>query len=92
MGNFDPKGFVASIDVPTAVVVTIADQLVPARKQRTLASAIVDSAVFDLAGDHRACWIEPRRFEAVTVAALEWTVGQVQSRSVAAGVSPPATA
>lgn len=91
MGNFNPKGFVASIDVPTAVVVTTADQLVPARKQRTLASAIADSAVFDLAGDHRACWIEPRRFEAVTVAALEWTVERIRSRT-AATVAPPATA
>ena len=76
MGQFDPSGFAPSIDVPTAVVITTDDMLVPPSKQRALAAAIPNAATFSLAGDHRACWLHPRRFQAATVAALEWVAAQ----------------
>lgn len=83
MAAFDPSGFAPSIDVPTAVVVTTGDQLVPPSKQRALAAAVPGAVIFSLAGDHRACWLQPRRFEAATVAAVEW----VQART-----APPSAA
>ncbi len=83
MGEFDPSGFAASIDVPTAVVVTTEDKLVPPSKQRALAAAIPGAAIFGLAGDHRACWVQPRRFEAATIAALEWVTARAGSLDAA---------
>ena len=77
MGDFDPSPFVSLIDVPTSVVVTTRDQLVPAKKQRVLCRAVPDARVFELDGDHRACWLEPRAFEALTVAALEEVVNRL---------------
>lgn len=85
MGEFDPSGFVPSIDVPTAVVVTTEDKLVPPSQQRALAAAVPGAGTFGLAGDHRACWLEPPRFEAATVAAMEW----VAARSVPAAAALP---
>ena len=77
MGEFDPADFATSIDVPTAVVVTTGDMLVPPSQQRALAAAVPGSATFSLAGDHRACWVHPGRFEAATVAALEWVTTRI---------------
>ncbi len=79
MGEFDPSGFAPCIDVPTAVVVTTEDELVPPSKQRALAAAVPGAAVFSLVGNHRACWLAPHRFEAATVAALEWVIARTAS-------------
>lgn len=79
MGEFDPSGFAPSIDVPTTVVVTTNDRLVPPAQQRALADSIPDSGIVSLVGDHRACWLEAKRFEAATVAALEGVIARITS-------------
>ena len=50
--EFSSHEWIAEVDVPTAVVITTADQVVPPSRQRRLARAIPNAAVFDLLGDH----------------------------------------
>jgi len=76
LGNYDARPFARTVDVPTAVVVTTRDRLVRPFKQRQLVAAIPGARHFELDGDHDACLVRPKEFEAVTLAAL---------RSVGAG-------
>jgi diacylglycerol O-acyltransferase len=55
LGRFDSNGWIGQIDVPTAVVVTTSDSVVPPRRQLALAMAIPDAVVLPVAADHRAC-------------------------------------
>lgn len=52
IGRFDARGWLTSVDVPTAVLITMRDQIVPERNQRDLAARIPDALVVDLDVDH----------------------------------------
>jgi 3-oxoadipate enol-lactonase len=69
LGRFDARPFAASIDVPTAVVVTTRDSLVPPDKQRALARA-VRAQVFEFDGDHTAVALQAEEFTRVTLDAI----------------------
>lgn len=70
LGRFDGRPIAAGVDVPSAVVVTVDDHMVPPRKQRALARAIRGAPVFDLDGDHDACYTSVDEFAAVTTRAV----------------------
>jgi pimeloyl-ACP methyl ester carboxylesterase len=53
--RFSSHDWIGSVDVPTAVVVTTLDELVPAVRQRKLARSIPNAEVFEVDGDHDAC-------------------------------------
>jgi pimeloyl-ACP methyl ester carboxylesterase len=53
--RFSSHDWIGKVDVPTAVVVTTRDELVPAPRQRKLAGSIPDAEVFEVAGGHDAC-------------------------------------
>ena len=53
--RFSSHDWASTIDVPTAVVVTTEDQLVPPPWQYGLARSIRGAKVFEVAGDHLAC-------------------------------------
>jgi pimeloyl-ACP methyl ester carboxylesterase len=53
--RFSSHDWIGDVDVPTAVVVTTEDELVPAVRQRKLARSIPGAEVFEVAGDHDAC-------------------------------------
>jgi 3-oxoadipate enol-lactonase len=53
--RFSSRDWVSTIDVPTAVVVTTRDRLVPPQRQYGLAAAIPGAKVFEVDGDHLAC-------------------------------------
>jgi pimeloyl-ACP methyl ester carboxylesterase len=53
--RFSSHDWCAGIDVPTAVVITTLDQLVPPQRQYRLATTIPGARVFEVAGDHLAC-------------------------------------
>jgi 3-oxoadipate enol-lactonase len=59
--EFSSHEWIAEVDVPTAVVITTADQVVPPSRQRRLARAIPNAAVFDLLGDHAVFLNDPAR-------------------------------
>jgi len=53
--RFSSHDWIGHVDVPTAVVVTTADELVPTLRQYKLARSIPGAEVFEVAGDHDAC-------------------------------------
>ncbi|HEX2484486.1 MAG TPA: alpha/beta hydrolase, partial [Myxococcota bacterium] len=57
--RFSSHDWIGSVDVPTAVVVTARDDLVPAARQRKLAASVPGAEVFEVAGDHDACVSHP---------------------------------
>jgi pimeloyl-ACP methyl ester carboxylesterase len=57
--SFHSHDWIGDVDVPTAVVVTTLDELVPALRQRKLADSIQGAEVFEVAGDHDACVASP---------------------------------
>lgn len=54
LGRHDARGWLGTVDVPTAVVITEDDQLVPQRWQRDLAALIPGCATYALPLDHDA--------------------------------------
>lgn len=53
--RFTSHDWIGTVDVPTAVVVTTLDELVPVVRQRKLARSIPGAEVFEVEGDHDAC-------------------------------------
>jgi pimeloyl-ACP methyl ester carboxylesterase len=62
LGRFSSHEWIGDIDVPSAVVVTTEDDLVPPHRQRKLAEAIPGARVIEVAADHLACVTSARRF------------------------------
>lgn len=59
LANFDARGFVGDIRVPTAVVVTGRDHLIRPKKQRALADAIPGAVCVEVDGAHNAWMVNP---------------------------------
>jgi pimeloyl-ACP methyl ester carboxylesterase len=55
IGRFDSTRWIGEIDVPTAVVITTEDSVVPPRRQLRLVTEIPGAIGLRVAGDHRAC-------------------------------------
>ena len=60
--GFSSASWISQVDVPTAVVVTTRDQVVPPGRQLDLARAIPDAAVHEVDADHGACITAPQLF------------------------------
>lgn len=72
--RFSSHDWVSRIDVPTAVVVTTRDRLVPPTRQYGLAAAIPAARIFEVAGDHLACVRSADQFVPTLVRACEYVV------------------
>ena len=62
IGRYSSHEWIHEIDVPTAVVVTELDQVVPPHRQRKLAEAIPGATVHPVRGDHVCCVQAADRF------------------------------
>ncbi|MEY2476307.1 MAG: hypothetical protein QOG87_1622 [Actinomycetota bacterium] len=62
VGSFDSRRWITDVDTPTAVVVTVHDQLVPAWRQIKLAGAIPGATVHRVMADHGACVLAAQVF------------------------------
>lgn len=62
VASFSSHDWVTQVDVPTAVVITTRDDVVPPSRQRKLAASIRDAVVFEVDGDHVACVAAAERF------------------------------
>lgn len=82
VARFDSRPWIDQVDVPTAVVVTQHDRLVPSSRQLHLAEAVPGATIHPVAGDHGVCVTGPRLF----VPAL---VDAVRSVSARAGAPSP---
>jgi pimeloyl-ACP methyl ester carboxylesterase len=57
--GFSSHDWIGDVSVPTAVIVTTLDELVPPARQRKLAASIPAAEVFEVAADHDACVRSP---------------------------------
>jgi 3-oxoadipate enol-lactonase len=75
LSRFDARGWLPTVDVPTAVVVTLRDTLVPVDNQRDLVARLGPHGadrVYELAVDHDAMITRPAEFvPALTSAVLD---------------------
>jgi len=82
--GFNSAGWIGEVDVPTAVVVTTADRVVPPSRQRKLAAAIPGASTWLVAGDHDACVSRPS-FPPTLSDACGWVAGSASPVAVAGG-------
>lgn len=73
---FDAEPWLGDIDVPTAVIVTTDDQVVPPVRQRQLAADIPGASLWEVEGDHSACVTNPDAFVPALVDACRWVSGR----------------
>jgi 3-oxoadipate enol-lactonase len=71
VAGFSSHAWVGEVNVPTAVIVTTRDELVPPSRQRKLAASIKDAVVFEVDGDHVACVAAADRFVPALVQACQ---------------------
>ena len=62
VGKFDSTNWIADIDVPTAVVVTARDRVLPPSRQRWIARQIRGAASYDVNCGHASCVLEADEF------------------------------
>jgi 3-oxoadipate enol-lactonase len=60
--RFDSRSWIHEVSAPTAVIATIADDVVPPRRQLALADAIPNATLRMVAGGHSVCTTDPHRF------------------------------
>ena len=69
-----------ALNVPTAVVVTTRDELVPPSRQYKLAASIPYAKVFEVEGDHFACARAAERFVPALLAACKYVTALAKAR------------
>ena len=62
IGNFSSREWIGEIDVPTSIVITMRDRVVPVRRQVRLFEAIPDAEAFRVDGDHDAVVANAKQF------------------------------
>jgi 3-oxoadipate enol-lactonase len=82
LGAFSARSWIREIDVPTAVVVTTDDRVVPPRRQERLVESVPDAAEFRVAGDHDVCVAHPERFLPALIAACDHASSRSDAREV----------
>ncbi|GAB2772929.1 hypothetical protein GCM10027020_27750 [Nocardioides salsibiostraticola] len=70
LGRFDSSAWIGEVDVPTAVVVTVRDRTIPARRQFRLAEAIPHAALRSSRGGHTSLFLDAKRWVPLFVDAV----------------------
>jgi 3-oxoadipate enol-lactonase len=71
--GFTSHSWIGEVDVPSAVLVTTRDRIVPASRQLKLARAIPGASVREIDGDHAVCITAPQVFAPALLQAC-WSV------------------
>lgn len=71
LARYDARGWIGTLDVPSAVVITTRDSLVPLRNQQDLVRRLPDPEVFEVALDHNAAAASPATFVPALVDAVQ---------------------
>ena len=90
VSEFTSHAWISEVDVPTAVIVTARDRVVPASRQLKLARAIPGASVYQVDGDHAVCIRAPEVFAQALLQAC-WSVSSGragQERPAHAGTTP----
>jgi len=81
LGTYRSHGWIGAVDLPSAVLVHVRDQLVPVHRQFALAHALPQAVVYPVDGDHFAVVKRPNAF----VSTLMRAVRDVQRRATHEG-------
>jgi 3-oxoadipate enol-lactonase len=73
VSEFTSHSWIGEVDIPTAVVVTARDRIVPASRQMKLAQAIPGASVHEVDADHAVCVTAPQVFSQALLQAC-WSV------------------
>jgi diacylglycerol O-acyltransferase len=77
VARFDSRAWIGGVDVPTAVVVTARDRLIPPARQRALADRIRGATCYEAAGGHASCVLGAERFRPALLAACASVTARV---------------
>ena len=79
LGRFNSAPWIGGVDVPTAVVVTAGDKVIPARRQRKLAAIIDGASLFEAPGGHASVVMDHDRWVPVFLEAVADVSGRIPS-------------
>lgn len=68
--SYDATSWIGGVDVPTGVVVTTGDEVVPAHRQRALAASIPGARTYEVRGSHAVVVEDPAAFVPALVRAV----------------------
>jgi pimeloyl-ACP methyl ester carboxylesterase len=71
LGRYDARGWLPSLDVPAAVLITTRDGLIPLDRQRDLAARLPGAVVYELPLDHDAPAAAPELFTSTLCKAVQ---------------------
>jgi 3-oxoadipate enol-lactonase len=77
--EFNSDSWISQVDIPSAVVVTTRDRIVPASRQLELARAIPGASVHEVDADHAVCITAPQVFAQALLNAC-WSVEPGRSK------------
>lgn len=80
IGRFTSHEWIGEVDVPTAVVITERDQVIPPHRQEKLARAIPGATVHRVPGEHTVCATEPHLFAPVLRDACSSVTARIRLR------------
>jgi pimeloyl-ACP methyl ester carboxylesterase len=81
LSRFDSSGWIGELKLPTAVVVTAHDRLIPPARQHWLARQIADAAVYEIPAGHASCVLNARVFTPALQAACASVSARVSARA-----------
>jgi 3-oxoadipate enol-lactonase len=90
LGRFSSRDWIGEVDVPTAVVVTMRDRVVPPTRQLRLVDSIPGAQAFRVDADHDACVASASRFVPALVGACAWVTERGVRAAGARGVTDQA--
>ncbi|MFD4295502.1 alpha/beta fold hydrolase [Rhodococcus sp. NPDC058532] len=78
VGKFDSSGWIADLTLPTSVVVTATDQVIPARRQHWMARQIAGAATYEVQAGHGACVLAADEFRSGLMPAVASVTSRVR--------------
>jgi len=80
LGRFHSTPWLPQVDVPTGVIVTARDWVLPPERQRAVAAAIPGATVHEIDAGHAACVLEADVFVPAFVQAVHTVNAQIRDR------------
>jgi len=84
LGRFTSRDWIGDVDVPTSVIVTMEDQLVPVRRQLKLARSVEGAVATFVDGDHYTVGTTPDAFVPVLLHECERVVASARTEAAPA--------
>ena len=81
ISGFDSRGWIGEQTLPTSVVVTSRDKLIPPERQRALARRITGAEIYETPSGHASCVIGAERFRPALVAACASVAARAATRA-----------